>query len=193
MTGAVPAAMAADPETAIRELMHRVAVGRDREAFQLLYLQFGPRVKSVLMRSGADSDVAEDIAQDVMLTLWRKAELYSPEKGNVATWIFTIARNLRIDRLRRQSSKPYEDVTEIDLVSPDAGGEETTFGRERDMRVAEALADLQPDQRTVIELSFIQDLPQSEIAKKLDLPLGTVKSRMRLAYGKLRQRLEDLR
>lgn len=193
MTSVVPAAMAVDPETAIKDLMNRVAVSRDREAFHLLYLRFGPRVKGFLMRSGADSDVAEDIAQDVMLTLWRKAELYSPEKGNVATWVFTIARNMRIDRLRRQSSKPYEDVNELDLAAPDAGGEETAIGNERDERVSLALQDLQPDQRAVIELSFVQDLSQSEIAKKLNLPLGTVKSRMRLAYGKLRQRLEDLK
>jgi RNA polymerase sigma-70 factor, ECF subfamily len=146
-----------------------------------------------MIKSGATPDLAEDIAQEALITVWRKAPLYSPEKGKVATWVFTIARNLRIDRLRRQSSRPYEDVEDLDLPSQDAGGEEALLGRQRDERVALALGELQPDQRRVIELSFVEDMPQSEIAKKLNLPLGTVKSRMRLAYGKLRERLEDLK
>jgi RNA polymerase sigma-70 factor, ECF subfamily len=185
--------MPGDSEAEIRDLMNRVALGRDRDAFESLFLYFGPRVKGLMIKSGATPDLAEDIAQEALITVWRKAPLYSPEKGKVATWVFTIARNLRIDRLRRQSSGPYEDVEDLDLPSQDAGGEEALLGRQRDERVALALGELQPDQRRVIELSFVEDMPQSEIAKKLNLPLGTVKSRMRLAYGKLRERLEDLK
>jgi RNA polymerase sigma-70 factor, ECF subfamily len=193
MTSAIPSSMPGDPEAEIRDLMNRVALGRDREAFESLFLYFGPRVKGLMIKSGATPDLAEDIAQEALITVWRKAPLYSPEKGKVATWVFTIARNLRIDRLRRQSSRPYEDIEDLDLPSQDADGEEAVLGRQRDERVALALGELQPDQRRVIELSFVEDMPQSEIAKKLNLPLGTVKSRMRLAYGKLRERLEDLK
>lgn len=193
MTSAIPSSMVDDPEAEIRDLMNRVASGRDRDAFESLFLYFGPRVKGLMIKSGATPDLAEDIAQEALITVWRKAPLYSFEKGKVATWVFTIARNLRIDRLRRQSSRPYEDVEDMDLPSQDAGGEEVLLGRQRDERVALALGELQPDQRRVIELSFVEDMPQSEIAKKLNLPLGTVKSRMRLAYGKLRERLEDLK
>ena len=173
-----------------RTLMERVARHRDREAFQRLFLNFGPKIKAVMIRSGTDSDTAEDLAQDVMLTLWRKAELYAPERGTVAAWVFTIARNTRIDRLRRQCSRVYEDIADLNLESPEADGEEETEMRQRDSLVGEALASLPPDQRRVVELSFVEDMPQAEIATALDLPLGTVKSRMRLAYAKLRERLE---
>ena len=170
--------------------MGRVARHRDREAFQCLFLHFGPKIKAVMIRSGTDSGTAEDLAQDVMLTIWRKAELYAPERGTVAAWVFTIARNTRIDRLRRQSSRVYEDIADLNLESPEADGEQETEMRQRDSLVREAIASLPPDQRRVVELSFIEDMPQAEIATALDLPLGTVKSRMRLAYAKLRERME---
>ena len=170
--------------------MERVARHRDREAFQCLFLHFGPKIKAVMIRSGTDSGTAEDLAQDVMLSIWRKAELYAPERGTVAAWVFTIARNTRIDRLRRQSSRVYEDIADLNLESPEADGEQETEMRQRDSLVREAIASLPPDQRRVVELSFIEDMPQAEIATALDLPLGTVKSRMRLAYAKLRERME---
>jgi RNA polymerase sigma-70 factor (ECF subfamily) len=149
-------------------------------------------VKAFMINSGASADTAEDLVQDVMLTLWRKAKLYSPERGSVAAWVFTIARNLRIDRLRRQSPQAYEDIADVNLAATDASGEEEAHLRQRDKLVGKAMAELPPDQRRVIEMSFIQDMPQADIARKLAVPLGTVKSRMRLAYVKLRERLEDV-
>jgi RNA polymerase sigma-70 factor (ECF subfamily) len=175
------------------ELVQRVACNRDRAAFRCLFLRFGPRVKALMIRSGADTSMAEDLVQDVMLILWRKAELYSPERGSVAAWVFTIARNLRIDRLRRQSPQAYHDIDDLDLEAPDASGEEEVHVRQKSMLVSEAVSQLPPDQKRVIELSFIYDMPQADIAQELGVPLGTVKSRMRLAYGKLRERLEDVK
>jgi RNA polymerase sigma-70 factor (ECF subfamily) len=175
------------------ELVQRVACNRDRAAFRCLFLRFGSRVKALMIRSGADTSMAEDLVQDVMLILWRKAELYSPERGSVAAWVFTIARNLRIDRLRRQSPQAYDDIDDLDLESPDASGEEEVNVRQQSMLVSEAVSQLPPDQKRVIELSFIYDMPQADIAQELGVPLGTVKSRMRLAYGKLRERLEDVK
>lgn len=175
-----------------QDLIKRLAYDSDRAAFQCLFLRFGPRVKALMIKSGADADVAEDLVQDVMMTVWRKAELYEPARGSVAAWIFTIARNRRIDRLRRQSPHAYEDIDDLDLESPDADGEETVQARQRKTLVFEAMAELPPDQQRVIEMSFIDDMPQADIAQKLGVPLGTVKSRMRLAYGKLRERLEDV-
>lgn len=173
-----------------RDLVNRVACHRDRDAFQCLFLRFGPKIKALMIRSGADFATAEDLAQDAMLTLWRKSKLYSPERGTVAAWVFTIARNLRIDRLRRQSPHVFEDIDELHLEAPIASGEEETEMRQRNNLISQALAALPSDQRRVIEMSFVQDMPQTDIAQALDLPLGTVKSRIRLGYAKLRERLE---
>lgn len=186
-----------NPELNVTEehkfLMRQLAKTRERKFFQELFVYFAPRVKALMMKSGADSAEAEDLVQDVMMTVWRKVDLYVPEKGTVSAWIFTIARNARIDRLRRGSSQPYEDVQNIHLASDEADGEESALLNQRACKVAEALAVLPEEQRKIIEMSYMEDLPQSEIAEKLDLPIGTVKSRMRLAYAKLRTILEELR
>lgn len=176
-----------------RALIARVASDRDRDAFAALFNHFGPRIKAMMIKGGADHAVAEDMVQDVMMTVWRKVGLYAPERGTVGTWIFTIARNARIDRLRRNSSQPYQDIDDIDLVSGDPSAEDEAFAGQRAGRVNDALADLPDEQRRIIELAYIDDISQSDIAAKLSLPLGTVKSRMRLAYAKLRTVLEDVK
>ena len=176
-----------------RALIGRIAASRDREAYKALFVYFGPRIKALMLKAGADHSMAEDLVQDVMMTVWRKVELYSPERGAVSTWIYTIARNARIDRLRRNSSRPYEDIEGMDFASDDPSSEEETFANQRIERVGQALAELPDDQRRIIELAYLHDKPQSEIADKLGVPLGTVKSRMRLAYGKLKVKLEEVR
>ncbi len=181
-----------DWRDAHRSLLHRVATAQDKEAFAELFSYFGPRIKSMMLKAGAKPDQAEDLAQETMLAMWQKAALYSPEKGAVSTWLFTIARNLRIDRLRRQSSRPYEDLDSIELPSEDDHGETAAIAKQRAQLVADALTELPAEQRQIMELSFLQDMPQRVIAEELALPLGTVKSRMRLAYGKLKAKLEDL-
>ena len=171
-------------------LMARVCE-QDRSAFHQVFAHFGPRVKSLMLKSGADPALAEDIVQDVFVAVWRKAGQYAPERGAVGTWIFTIARNIRIDRLRRLSSQPYEDIEAIELVDDQPDAEQEMEAVQRAELVAGALVELPADQREVIELAYLHDLPQSEIASRLALPLGTVKSRMRLAYARLKQKLEE--
>ncbi|QDL93625.1 sigma-70 family RNA polymerase sigma factor [Paroceanicella profunda] len=176
-----------------RVLLERVARHRDRAAFALLFAHFGPRIKALMVRAGADHAQADDLAQDVMLTVWRKVDLYHPERGSVQGWVYTIARNARIDRLRRGSARAYEDVEALDLASDAPDGEEGVLSSEICEHVGAAIATLPEEQRTIIEYAYAQDLSQTQIARKLKLPLGTVKSRMRLAYVRLRDRLEELR
>lgn len=176
-----------------RDLLARLASRQDRDAFRELFEYFAPRIKSWLLKSGSDAALAEDLMQDVMLTVWRKVHLYNPRFGAASTWIFTIARNARIDRLRRASSRPYIDIDDLEMASDAADGEEETFLQQRASLVAAALDELPQEQAQVMKLAFVEDLPQSQIATRLALPLGTVKSRMRLAYEKLRHKLEVLR
>ncbi len=175
------------------DLLQKVAQSRDVEAFRKLFELYGPRVKSYMMRQGADATTAEDLAQETLLTVWRKAQLYSDEKGSATTWIFTIARNLRIDRLRREVSwQPLpENRDEEASDAPDP--EEEVTERERRDKVRAVLRTLPPDQSEVVTLSYVEGLSHSEIAERLGLPLGTVKSRMRLAYQKVKEAVEDIR
>jgi RNA polymerase sigma-70 factor, ECF subfamily len=173
-------------------LLFRVAETRDRAAFAQIFDHFAPRVKSFMMRKGATAELAEDLVQDAMIAVWTKASLYSAERGSASTWIFTIARNLRIDRLRRESSAHFTDLENFDVPSDEAPGDEALNRTQEDSHVAHALAQIPPEQRELLILSYVEDVPQSMIAERLNLPLGTVKSRMRLAYRRMRKLLEPV-
>ena len=175
------------------KLLNDVAVHRDRQAFAQLFEHFGPRLKGFMMRKGANAELAEDLVQDAMIAVWNKAGMFSPGKGSVTTWVYTIARNLRIDRLRREGSRYFTDIDDYEEASDDPGSDEIVMSKQQDLAVTEALDVLPADQREVIVMAFMDDMTQSEIAEKLDVPLGTVKSRMRLAYRKMGSVLEDLR
>lgn len=182
----------AEPIADPAELLARIAGQRDRSALAELFRQLAPRLKSMMLRLGADAALAEDLVQETLLAVWRKAHLYSPDRGAPVTWIFTIARNLRIDQLRRLSNKPYEDLEGIDATDGTPSGLQIVEQQQVVSRVSKALANLPEDQREVIQLSFLSDMTHADISDKLGIPLGTVKSRLRLAYGRLRPMLEDL-
>jgi RNA polymerase sigma-70 factor (ECF subfamily) len=170
-------------------MIEAVALRRDREAFAELFSHFAPRLKAWLMKSGATAAAAEDFAQDAMLTVWRKADLFDARKARAATWIFTIARNRRLDMLRRDARPlpmPEIDLTDVEVQRPD----DILAASQDAERVRDALSRLNPDQVEVLRLAFFLDSPHSEIARRLDLPLGTVKSRIRNAMIKLRLILE---
>jgi RNA polymerase sigma-70 factor, ECF subfamily len=176
------------------DLLLRIATERSDDAFRGLFEEFGPRIRSYMMRRGADAAMAEDLAQETLLTVWSKANLYSPDKATPATWIFTIARNLRIDRLRKEVA--WQELSEEhaeEIPSGDAAPDDMVSERQRQARVQAVLARLPADQREVITLAFIDGLSHREIAERLSLPLGTVKSRVRLAYEKVREALKDLK
>lgn len=166
--------------------LKKIADQRDAGAFQALFLTFWPKVRAMLMRQGANQDTAEEIAQETMLAVWTKSHQFSAERGNVAGWIYGIARNLRVDRVRQQAvwQRYYEELkamARIDTPAADAA----VWDQYRP-ELARALGGLPPEQLKVIELAFIEGLSQSEISAKLGVPLGTVKSRIRLACEKLR-------
>ncbi|WP_439603694.1 sigma-70 family RNA polymerase sigma factor [Shinella sp.] len=173
---------------ALAEMVGQVAHGRDRQAFALLFGYFGPKLKTFFLRWSLSSVVAEDLVQETMLNVWRKASYFDPERAGVATWVFTIARNIRIDHLRRQRDPS--------ILPPDPEGgpqtlEDDLLGAERDERVRHALTALSMEQQTIIRLSYFSEKSQTEIADELGIPLGTVKSRTRLAMNRLRALLED--
>lgn len=179
------------PEQARRleALVGLIACHRDRNAFIELFQHFAPRLKAFMMRGGADPETAEEIAQEAMITVWNKAEQFDPARAALSTWIFTIARNKRIDMLRRQV-RPEIDALDLpgsdDVPPPDARLELTQASA--DLRGSIAL--LPPEQRQVLQLAFFEDKSHGVIAVELGLPLGTVKSRIRLALARLRGMVE---
>lgn len=172
----------------LRDLLLAVASQRSWEAFAVLFQHFGPRLKTFYMRGGTPAGQAEDLVQETMMSVWRKASTFDPARAAVATWVFTVARNLRIDHLRRQrdpASLPYEPE------DTPLSQEEMLLGAESEARVRQALDSLSDEQRTIVQLSYFSEKSQAEIAGELGIPLGTVKSRTRLAMAKLRALLED--
>lgn len=160
----------------------------DKQAFARLFGHFAPRIKGFLMKSGADETLAEECTQDVMATLWQKAHLFDPSRASAATWIFTIARNRKIDALRKQKRPEPEDLPwgpdhEPDQADVLALHQETT-------QLGHAIKDLPEKQRLLIEKAYFHDLSHSEIAKETGLPLGTIKSRIRLALDRLRHSMK---
>jgi RNA polymerase sigma-70 factor (ECF subfamily) len=172
------------------ELILAIARDQNRAAFAALFTQFAPRLKSYLMRSGAAQAQAEELAQEALIAVWRKAALFDPSRASAATWIFRIARNLRLDTVRRETSFAAYRPDVSDALDPPETPESAQLARQRDEQVRAALSQLSAEQVEVLRLSFFQDRPHSEIAEQLQLPLGTVKSRIRLALQKLRAALE---
>jgi RNA polymerase sigma-70 factor (ECF subfamily) len=173
-------------------LLRQVVDVRDMQAFAALFRFYAPRLKSFLLKQGFSDIESEDLVQETMLNLWRRAESFDAAKAGVSTWVFTIARNCGIDRRRRMvrivNAPVEEDVEEAD---PDPSAEQQLIVRENEAAVRAALANLPDEQAAVIRLSFFGENPQAEIARALGIPLGTVKSRVRLALQRLRQMMEE--
>lgn len=188
-SSATPATTTADE---MKSWLEDVAVREDRVAFARLYRYFAPRLVSFLERSGLNGAEAEEVSQEALATLWRRASSYDPRQGAVSTWVFTIARNLRIDRARR-AARATAGVEAIGQETPELepSAEDTQLAAERDEKVRRAMATLSPEQATVLRLSFFSEKPHAEIARELCIPLGTVKSRTRLAMAKIRAILEQ--
>ena len=170
------------------DLVFRVRDHQDKAAFAALFRHFAPRVKAFLMKSGASEALAEECAQDVMATLWQKAQQFDAERASVATWVFTIARNRRIDALRKSRRPDPEDLPWGPEPEPDQA--EVFEVQQETERLGAALSQLPDKQRDLIERAYFGDLSHSEIAAQTGLPLGTIKSRIRLALERLRHQLD---
>ncbi|WP_227418782.1 sigma-70 family RNA polymerase sigma factor [Roseitranquillus sediminis] len=164
--------------------IRRIHHDKDEAAFAELFRHFAPRVKAFLIRSGADAALAEECTQDVMATLWRKAHMFDPSRASVATWIYTIARNRRIDVLRRQRRPEPEDLPWGPEHEPDQA--DVIAMQQEAERLGQAIAELPQKQRDLLARAFYGELSHSEIAAETGLPLGTIKSRIRLALDRLR-------
>jgi len=173
----------------LNALLIRVGTARDRAAFEMLFRHFAPRIKAYLLRLGAGAAAAEDLAQEAMLAIWRKAAMFDPAKASAATWIFTIARNLRIDALRRERRPEFDPNDPAFVPEAEPAADTGMVRADEDARLREAITLLSPEQAKVVELSFFADKPHSIIAQELGLPLGTVKSRLRLAMTHIRTAL----
>jgi RNA polymerase sigma-70 factor (ECF subfamily) len=167
-----------------------VAEHGDRAAFARIFAHYGPRVKAYLRRLGAEDAAAEDLTQDVMLTVWRRAGQYEPRRAALSTWIFTIARNRRIDVLRGER-RPDFDLDDPALLGDDSAprGDRLAEAEQERRAMMTAVAQLPPAQARLLRIFYFEEKPHSVIADELGLPLGTVKSRLRLALGKLRRKL----
>jgi RNA polymerase sigma factor (sigma-70 family) len=183
---------AARPDDGWSDRLVTVARHQDREAFARLFAHFAPRVKRFLMLAGSSQAQAEELAQETMAAVWRKAALYDPARAAASTWIFAIARNLRVDSLRRnRADAAGDECFEADLLEADQPAAEDALHAARlNERLRGALAQLKPEQVQVLRLSYFDDEPHARIAAVLGIPLGTVKSRIRLAVAQLRRLLE---
>ena len=173
------------------ELVERIAASADKAAFTRLFAYYAPRVKGYLLRLGMGQAEAEEVCQEVMVAVWRKAATFDRRQASVATWIFRIARNRRIDAFRRDQRAVLDVSDPIFHPEPAAGADQIAEASEREAELRTAVAELPPEQRDLVRVAFYEDLSHSQVAERTGLPLGTVKSRLRLAFAKLKLRLAD--
>lgn len=186
--------LAAAQERSLDDLLVAVACDRDRKAFSELFHRIAPKVKGYLQRLGAGPSQADELAQEVMLLVWRRAEAFDPARSGAATWIFTIARNKRIDAIRRERRPEIDpgDPALVPAIVPDAppSADRAIESVEDTARLRAAILRLPAEQADLLRLAYFEDQPHAAIAETRGLPLGTVKSRLRLAMGRLRRELE---
>lgn len=176
---------------AMTDLLVAVAERKNKAAFSQLFAHYAPRIKSYLMRQGANQASAEELSQEAMLSVWRKADRFDRSKAAAGTWIFTVARNLRIDALRKENRPNFDPNDPAFVPEPETAPDAAVSIGETQSRIRNVIATLPIEQAEVVRLSFYEDKPHGEIAQELDLPLGTVKSRLRLAMRRVRTALGE--
>lgn len=174
-------------------LVRQIAHARDKTALDLLARHYGPRLKAWLIYRGEQDHTAEDIVQDVMVTVWMKASLFDAERGSFSTWAYRLARNRWIDQKRRNSRVEPTEMSEIARLADSAVSPADSDYEQREMSraVHQELALLTPEQKHMLHLAFFEGLSHSEIASRTGLPLGTVKSRIRAPLKKMQAGLKQ--
>lgn len=175
--------------------LRAIGTERDEAAFADVYGYYAGRVKSFLMGKGMNEDIAEELTQEIMLTVWRRAESYDPAKAAASTWLFTIARNRRIDYLRGNSRIEVElddEMLDADTTDNDPQAD-FVANAQAAAQLERALDTLPAEQRQVMHLSYFRGQSHGAIARWLDLPIGTVKSRIRLAMQSVRSHIQGER
>ena len=181
----------AEQSLAFAALVERIASHADKAAFTRVFAYYAPRVKSYLMRLGLAPTESEEVSQEVMVAVWRKAASFDRRQASVATWIFRIARNRRIDAFRRDQRAVLDASDPIFQPEAAVGADKAAEATERETQLRVAVAELPAEQRDLVRIAFYEDLSHSQVAERTGLPLGTVKSRLRLAFAKLKLRLKD--
>jgi RNA polymerase sigma-70 factor (ECF subfamily) len=181
----------AEDAAVFADLVERVAATADRAAFTQLFAYYGPRVKGYLVRLGLDAAQAEELTQDVMVAVWRKAGSFDRRQASVATWIFRIARNRRIDVFRQERRAMLDAHDPAFQPAAETAPDEAAQLSEREARVRKAMEELPPEQRELVREAFYEDRSHRQIADRTGMPLGTVKSRLRLAMAKLKLHLDE--
>ncbi|HLI67255.1 MAG TPA: sigma-70 family RNA polymerase sigma factor [Caulobacteraceae bacterium] len=173
-------------------LIEAIARRQDRAAFTRVFAHYAPRVKAYLLRLGLDAAQGEEVTQEVMVAVWRKAASFDRAQASAATWIFRIARNRRIDVFRRDQRAQLDAHDPALIPAPEAQPDHAAEASEREALVRRAMAELPPEQLDLVRRAFYEDLSHSEIAASTGVPLGTVKSRLRLAFAKMKLNLADI-
>lgn len=181
------------PSDDVSEHLVAIAQRRDVAALRRVFTLYSPRIRAYLIKHTRDAQAAEDLVQEVMLAVWRKADQFNPARGSASAWIFAIARNTYIDAWRRQRRPEFDPNDPAFMADPDPSPPDIMVQRQRQDAVQKAMQTLPQEQIDLIKLSFFEEASHSAIAEKLSLPIGTVKSRIRLAFGRLRTALEDLK
>ncbi len=179
-----------DEALSLDTLLDRVGKYQDKQAFGELFDHFAPRLNAYMRKLGSDATQAEELVQEAMLTVWRKAPMFDTAKAGASTWIYTIARNKRIDSLRRQ--RPEYDNADLTQIPAEEPEQDPLDLASTQRSLEKAIATLPAEQAELLKLAYYQDMPHSEIASSRKIPLGTVKSRLRLALDKLRRALVEV-
>ncbi len=177
-------------ETELSTCLNEIALNQDRKAFSNIFKYFAPRLKSFFVKLGCTEMQAEEIIQEVMIAVWTKSHTYNQDKSSVSTWIYTIAKNKRIDKIRKEKKHfvvDSDDSLEIPVPSKQEG---EILNMQLTEKINCSLEKLPKEQSELLKLSYFYEKTHSDIAKELNLPLGTVKSRIRLALSKMKNLAE---